>query len=221
MQPILGSPELKSRKGEAISTELGYLWANLLQRGGVENHRSIGFCAIGEQEGANTLAANLALFLGSRGSKVVLVEASLRSPAMAGIFQTTDSPGLAHVLLEEAQLGDVVRQQVAPGVDLIPAGKTSDPFWSFTKDGLRRSMKSLLSDYDFCIVDVPSLNRAPEAGLVVRELSAVVLVVEANRHKADVVRRNVAHLRSLGTPFLGVVMTELVHEIPRPVARLI
>lgn len=220
MAPILGSPELKSRKGEAISTELGYLWANLLQRGCVDNHKSIGFCAIGENEGANILAANLALFIGCRGNRVALVEASLRAPSMAAIFETTETPGLADVLFEGAQVRDVVRSQVAPGVDLIPAGKVGDPFWNFTKDGFQRSMKTLLADYDLCFVDVPVLNRAPEAGLVVRSLSAVVLVVQANRHHADVVRRNVDQLRSLGTPFLGVVMTDLVHEIPRPVARL-
>jgi Mrp family chromosome partitioning ATPase len=67
---------------------------------------------------------------------------------------------------------------------------------------------------------MPSLNRAPEAALVVRALDAVVLVVQANRHAQDVVRRNVAQLRSLGTPFLGAVLTDVVYDLPTPIARL-
>lgn len=220
MKQILGSPEIKSRRSETIATELGYLWANLLQRGCLESHRCIGLCAIGDNEGANTLAVNLALFLGGKGKKVALVEASLRAPAMADIFQTTNTPGLADVLQQTAELPDVFRLQVAPGIDLIPAGETQDPFWNFTTAGFGDVTRDLLAGHDLCIVDVPALNHAPEASLVVRSLSAIILVLEANRHSAEVVRRNIEWLRSLGTPFLGVVMTELVHEIPRPVARL-
>ena len=79
----------------------------------------------------------------------------------------------------------------------------------------------MLQDRELCLVDVPSLNRAPEASFVVRALDAVVLVVEANRHPADVVRRNLTYLRSLGTPVLGALLNELVHEVPRFVQRLL
>jgi Mrp family chromosome partitioning ATPase len=48
----------------------------------------------------------------------------------------------------------------------------------------------------------------------------VILVVEANRHHKDVVQRNVTYLRSLGTPVLGAVVNDLVHEIPTVVQKL-
>lgn len=211
----------KSRRSEVIATELGYLWSNLLQRGVLETHRSIGFCAIGEQEGTNTLAANLALFLGSKGKRIALVEAAIRSQAMAEIFQATPDPGLAELLTRRAALGDSLRKQVAPGVDLVPSGSPADPYWAFTGDAFGELLGQLIQDHDLCIVDVPGLNRAPEASLVVRALDAVVLVVEANRHRADVVERNIAYLRSLGTPVIGSVVNELVHDIPTIVERLV
>lgn len=220
MELLSGNLDRNSRRTEIITTELGYLWANLLQRGFLERHRGIGFCAIGDNEGASNLAANLALYVGGKGKKVAVVEASLRAPSLARVFQTTGSPGLAEFLQGKADLRDVTRLQVAPGVDLVPAGETVDPFWCFTSDQFRRVSKELLVERDLVLFDVPSLNRAPEASLVVRSIPSVVLVLEANRHRAAVVRRNVAYLRSLGTPFLGVVFTGLVHEIPRPVASL-
>lgn len=221
MGAILGSPDLKnSRKAEIIATELGYLWANLLQRGCLDSHRSLGFCAIGDDEGANTLTANLALYLGGKGMRIALIECTLRAPAMAGIFMTTGSPGLSDHLQGNVELRDVLRPQVAPGVDLVPGGETADAFWAFTSERFQGVARQLLTDHDLCLIDVPALNRAPEASLVIRSLSAVVLVVEANRHRAEVVGRNVAYLRSLGTPFLGAVISDLVHEIPRPFARL-
>ncbi|MCR9246263.1 MAG: CpsD/CapB family tyrosine-protein kinase [bacterium] len=211
----------KSRRSEVIATELGYLWSNLLQRGVLETHRSVGFVAIGEGEGSNTLAANLALFLGSKGKNIALVEAALRNKdTLADIFHATPEPGLAEALSDRASLRDAIRLEVAPGVNLLPAGKPLDPFWAFTGEVFRDSLKQLLSDHDLCIVDVPGLNRAPEASLVVRSLDAVVLVVEANRHRADVVQRNIGYLRSLGTPVIGSVVNELVHDVPTIVEKL-
>ena len=48
-----------------------------------------------------------------------------------------------------------------------------------------------------------------------------MLVVEANRHRADVIKRNVSYLRSLGTPVLGSVMNELAHEVPTMIEKLL
>lgn len=211
----------KSRRSEVIATELGYLWSNLLSRGVGSTHRSIGLCAIGDDEGSNTLAANLALFLGSKGQRVALVEASLRRQAMAGVFQVTPSPGLAELLAGKAAIRDVVRMQVTAGVDLVPAGEALDPFWGFTDGRFRGILGQLLEDRDICLVDVPGLNRSPEASLVIRALDAVVLVVEANRHRDEVVRRNLDFLRSLGTPVLGSVANDIVHEIPILVQKLL
>ncbi|MGK0522010.1 MAG: Mrp family chromosome partitioning ATPase, partial [Planctomycetota bacterium] len=52
-------------------------------------------------------------------------------------------------------------------------------------------------------------------------LDAVVLVVEANRHRMDVVQRNLKMLRSLGTPVLGSVVNELIHEVPTLVGKMV
>jgi Mrp family chromosome partitioning ATPase len=216
---LLAGREGGTRKAEVMATELGYLWANLLQRGAIENHRTIGFCAIADDEGANSVAANLAVFLGAKGKRCQLVEATLRKPVLAAMFQTSHSPGLADWLGGRAVVADIVRYQVAPGVDLVPGGESADPFWGFTTDRFGRLLKELLTNHELCLVDVPALNRAPEASLVVRSLDAVVLVVEANRHRAEVVQRNVASLRALGTPFLGVVLGELVHEVPTLLSR--
>ncbi|HEB51906.1 MAG TPA: hypothetical protein ENI87_01495 [bacterium] len=221
MRNLLKKSDTKSLRAEAIATELGYLWSNLLQRGATEVHRSIGFVAIGDDEGSNTLTANLALFLGSKGLRVALVEASLRGGAFASVFQATATPGLAEVLAGDAVLRDALRRQVAPGVDLVPAGEAKDPFWAFAGDGMRKVVQKAGADRDLVLVDVPSLNRAPEAGFVVGSLDAVVLVVEANRHHADVVRRNLRILRSLGTPVLGTVASELAHEVPTLISKLV
>jgi len=221
MRNLIKKTDTKSRRAEVIATELGYLWTSLLQRGVGDTHRSVGFCAIGDDEGSNTLAANLALFLGSKGMRVGLIEAALRSRALASVFQATPMPGLAEILTGQAVLRDALRQEVAAGVDLLPAGETPDPFWAFTGDNLKQVITDVATDRDLCLVDVPSLNQAPEASFVVRSLDAVVLVVEANRHQNDVVTRNLKTLRALGTPVLGSVVNELVHEVPTFVGKMV
>tara|TARA_R110002094_G_scaffold174872_1_gene155531 strand:- start:311 stop:976 length:666 start_codon:yes stop_codon:yes gene_type:complete len=221
MRNLIKKADTKSRRAEVIATELGYLWTSLLQRGVGDTHRSVGFCAIGDDEGSNTLCANLALFLGSKGMRIALVEAALRTHALAEVFQATPMPGLAEILTGQAVLRDAMRQEVAAGVDLLPAGETPDPFWAFTGDNLREVITEVATGRNLCLVDVPSLNQAPEASFVVRSLDAVVLVVEANRHRTDVVQRNLKMLRSLGTPVLGSVVNELIHEVPTRVSKMV
>src|SRR5207249_9372838 len=98
MKSVLARTAGTGLESAVIATELGYLWSNLLQRGALESHRSIGFCAIGDDEGGNGLVASLARWLGGRGKKVALVEATLRTPALSVLFEVAGSPGLADVL---------------------------------------------------------------------------------------------------------------------------
>jgi Mrp family chromosome partitioning ATPase len=221
MATVIQKQDPSSRRSELVATELGHLWSSLMQRGVGDVHRTIGFCAIGDDEGSNTLAANLALFLGAKGRRIALIEATLRHQALAGVFQATAAPGLAELLTGRATLPDALRVQVATGVDLLPGGETNDPYWAFAGDRMRTVLGQVLAEHDLCLVDVPGLNRAPEASSVVRALDAIVLVVEANRHRAAVIRRNLTYLRSLGTPVLGSVVNELVHEVPTLVQKLL
>lgn len=89
-------------------------------------------------------------------------------------------------------------------MDLLPAGETFDPFWAFVGDNLRQVIIDVSKDRELCLVDVPSLNQAPEASFVV-----------------PVVQRNLKMLRSLGTPVLGSVVNELVREVPSFVGKMV
>lgn len=220
MRPKKVGKESGSLKQEVLATELGYLWVGLRHRGVLDPYRRIGFCSIGDDEGSSTLTANLALFVGARGVKVAIVEATLRVPAMTRMFDVSPDPGLAALLAGGAGLRDVLRMAVAPGVDLVPAGTGTDPFWAFATDRFGQILQDLLADHELCLVGVPGLEKVPEARLVLDALDAVVLVVEASRHRADTVRRAISHLRSIGVPFLGAVLSDLVHDVPASLAFL-
>jgi hypothetical protein len=209
----------KSRRARAVTAEIGRLWTNLLQHGALRLSRAIGFCAIGERERERELAANLATFLGGRGMRVALVEASLRDPMFAKLFGVPAAPGLDALLNGNVGLVSAIRRNVSLGVDLVPGATASEPFWGFTNERFRSLLQELLKDHDLALVTVPVLAQAPEAALVVRALDGVVLATAANRHRADVLRRHVGVLRGFGTPLLGAVLTDVVHDLPAPLAR--
>lgn len=209
----------KSRRARAVTSEIGHLWANLLQRGALRTSRTMGFCAIGEGEREGEVAANLATFLGGRGMRVALVEASLRDPILAKVFGVPAAPGLDALLSGTVGLVGSLRRNVAPGVDLVPGTTAAEPFWGFTNERFRSCLQELLKDHDLCLVSVPVLVHAPEAALVIRALDGLVLATAANRHRTEIVRRHIAFLRALGTPLLGAVLTDVVHDLPAPLAR--
>ena len=111
----------KGRRSKIIATELGYLWSNMLQRGVLETHRTIGFCAIGEGEGSNTMAANMALFLGSKGNRVVLVPRTRMSGrvqvSVAGELRSTHGTSLGEAWASQLDL-----PEAEPGLRFVGQG---------------------------------------------------------------------------------------------------
>jgi len=154
-------------------------------------------------------------------TKEIVMRAVDAVPTKHAVACRRIDPWLAEVLSGQDVLRDAMRQEVAVGVDLLPAGESADPLWTFTGDKLRQVISDAVSGRDLRQVDVPRLNQAPEASFVVRSLDAVVLVVEANRHRADVVARNLKLLRSLGPLVLGSVVNELIHEVPSFVGKMV
>ena len=63
-------------------------------------------------EGRTSTAVNLAIAISHTGQQVLLVDADLRRPAVAGLLGIDDSPGLSTVLADDANLDDVTQTWV-------------------------------------------------------------------------------------------------------------
>ena len=87
-------------------------------------------------EGATTTSAILASTLARSGhSRILLIDANLRTPALGGVFDDADHPeGLSDVVAADVPVESVIYQTNFPNLFLLPVGK-SHPAPSYLFDG--------------------------------------------------------------------------------------
>lgn len=139
-------------------------------------------------EGKTLTASNLAMTLSeSYRDRVLLIDADLRRPALADVFQLKAAAGLIEGLQGDAKL---VLRQVSETLSVLPAGRpTSDPMAALTSPRMRQLVNEAKESFDWVILDTPPLMLLPDAHLLSSLVDGAVLVVRANSTPFELVKR--------------------------------
>lgn len=164
--------------------------------------------SIGPEEGKTTVTANLAVALAQAGRRVLLVDADMRRPRLAEIFQVSaEGPGLAQVLGEGCSLDGAVRPTVIEHLSMLPCTTIPEnPSELLATDRLPALIASLKERYDFVLFDSPPMLPVSDATILASHLDAVVMVVRAGRTPRAPLRRAIATLTEMHAHVLGGVL---------------
>lgn len=139
---------------------------------------SLGVTSPNVGEGKTTTACNLAAAL-SIGSnrKTVIIDLNVNKPRIHEIFGTVLGPGLSDALLGKEIY---VTQTQIENLFVIPAGKTSiiptNKLANFNK-----VVHSLLKEFEFVIVDMPSLATKNFPTIIANQLNGLIVVAEVRK----------------------------------------
>ena len=176
-------------------------------------------------EGGTTTAAILAsTFARSKNSKTLLIDANCRTPALDDVFQGQNGvAGLSDLILSEAaSLEKSIYQTNFPNLFVLPCGRhVSSPSYIFDGESMNDLLTILRERFDFIIFDASPLDAYSESFFLAPKVDGVVLVVEAERTKMEVVRRIKKELESAGANFLGVVLNKKKKYIPKFLERFL
>lgn len=170
-------------------------------------------------EGGTTTAAILASTLArSVNSKILLVDANLRTPALDEVFdqgQGYKLLGLSDKILFEAPLDQTIYQTDIPNLFFMPCGKAvTSPSYVFDNEPIGAMLAALREQFDFVIFDGSPLRDYSESCFLAEKMDGVILVVEAERTKTEVVQKIRKDLESTGVNILGVVLNKKKNYIP-------
>jgi len=109
-------------------------------------------------EGGTTTAAILASTLARSGNtKILLVDANLRTPALDEVFEPGQGSkllGLSDKVLSEAALDQTIYQTDIPNLFFMPCGKAvASPSYMFDSEPISAMVSALREKFDFIIFD--------------------------------------------------------------------
>jgi capsular exopolysaccharide synthesis family protein len=167
---------------------------------------TIAFTSARYGAGKTTVAILLAKSLVLAGKKVLLVEANIKSPAIAEYFGVPKGPGLMGFLNHSQTQNQVVKTD-HPLLDLLPAGSapakaSTDLFADGTLAGLLRQWKE---PYDFILVDAPPILSAAEGAMVAQLTDATVLAVRRYHCRREDLAGALENLEACGAAIVGLV----------------
>lgn len=155
-----------------------------------------------------TVAASLAVTLAQSGRRVVLVDANLREPAQAGLFDLPDAAGLSTLLFSTGRAaGSVLRETAVRGLRVVTAGPLPPDAATFLREhSTRERLAELYALSDVVIVDAPPISAGPDAFLIGLDTDATVLVVQARHALAAETSTAASALAACGIRAIGTVL---------------
>ncbi|WP_433380713.1 protein kinase [Actinoplanes sp. CA-142083] len=167
------------------------------------------------KEGTTAVACGLAIAMAETGSRVVLVDANLRTPGVGRYLALDAGPGLADVLAGRASVREVLRDSLDGRLTVVPCGMpAADPGELLASPRLGAAVRALTETFDVVLVDAPPLHGVADGVVLSKVTDSSLLVVRANRTPVADVQRSKDLLERVGAKLAGAVLNALPRKLP-------
>ncbi len=177
----------------------------------------IGITSCNKGEGVTTVAMNFAITLARHGDgRILLVDANVESPEIHKVLKIDRTPGLEEVLWEGENFATAIQTTAEPNLWVLPAGKKSKRTPHIFEMGeFKELLKFVKEAYTFVIFDVPSMRAGNFAGQLGASIDGIMIIVEAEITRYQVVRTTKSQLEHFNANILGVVLNKRQFHVPR------
>jgi len=218
--PVLGTvhtdPRLRRRPlavrddpSGPTAEELRTLRTNVQSVGFEGGARSLVVTSPLESAEKSAVVANLALSLADAGSNVIVVDADLRTPRLATLFDVARSGGLSEVLTRRSSLDDAIRS-AGPRLAVLSAGAAvPNPSELLGSAEMASVTAALASRFDYVLIDAAPVLPVTDAAVLSRLAGATVLEVGAGRVRDDEIAAALESLDDAGGATIGAVLTSV------------
>jgi capsular exopolysaccharide synthesis family protein len=162
-------------------------------------------------DGKSTTAINLALAMAERSPRVLLIDADLRQPSVAGICDIPGEVGLTTILVGAVSPEDAITVW-ANGLHVLPSGTVPpNPGQLLGSETMSDLLKTLASSYDFIVLDSPPLLPATDALALAHIADGAIVVTRYKSTRRTQLAATVESLEAVNARVLGMVLNQ-VHE---------
>lgn len=204
---------LPAREAEAFQI----LRANLHYLNTDQELRSVVVTSAGVGDGKSTVSLNLAKADAIVGKKVLLVEADIRRPQLAGLLGLRADRGLTTFLSDPSKALSEVTHRVPVGpssdgqgspttLDVVVAGPVPDnPSALIDSDRMRALIRQAERTYDFVVLDTAPASMVADPISLMSEVTAVVIVGRVGKITSAEANSLREQLERINAPGFGLV----------------
>lgn len=173
--------------------------------------------------GGSTVTFNLAITLGMDLSekRLLLVDANLEHPSLDKAFNISPSPGLKDHIFEGRSLQTVLQEGPLPNLDLLSVGKSSQLISPFDTEEFSEFIEDVKTIYDVVLFDSAPALHSSQTRLISAKADGVIIVVEANSTRWEVVSELKRQLEIESARIVGSFLNKRIFVIPKWVYRFI
>jgi capsular exopolysaccharide synthesis family protein len=183
--------------------------------------RSIAVMGCRSGSGATTTATLMASTLASsKHSRVLLVDANLRTPSLDLVFGVANNAGLTDVLSDDKPADACIQATGQANLSLLTTGGIpAHPATVFERTVLQRFCERMTSNFDFVIFDTAPVLQFPGTCALAPAVDGVLLVLQADQTSVDDGRRAKAELDRVNACLIGAVLNRREDYTPSVLRR--
>lgn len=167
-------------------------------------------------EGKSCVAGLTAITFALNGSRVLLIDADLRRPAIHLRFRMGKGLGLSSVLSGKATYQEAIAAwPELPNLHILPSGPVPPlPSELLSSKQMEDLLAQIRGNYDFIIIDTPPVLAVTDAAILGRLADASILIIRYAAAQKKVVRRCIDLLDRSGAHLLGVAVNVVDFTAP-------
>ena len=162
-------------------------------------------------EGKTSISSNLAIAAARLGLRVVLVDADLRNPRLAGIFGLPSSSGLSNLLVSEDESAKAYLMDVGvEGLAVLPAGTPPPNPAELTGSGrMQTVLEEVALGTDLVILDSAPVLPVADTVALLPMVDLVVMVCRSRLSQRRSLRAAVNRIEQVGVRVAGLILNDV------------
>lgn len=149
-----------------------------------KEHLIISISSSAVHEGKSFVSANVAVSIANLKRSVLLIDCDLRRPSQNAYFEVAPQHGLVDLLNMEKTMDEVLINDVAPGLDYIPAGFCREnPTEYISSEKFKALISFLKPQYDYIVIDTPPVFAAVDSAIIASYSDIPILIANFRETK--------------------------------------
>jgi capsular exopolysaccharide synthesis family protein len=199
------------------------LRSNLFGPADKETLRTVMVVAGAHGEGATTTSSILSTLLAKSGvGDVVLIDANLRTPALAELFDLPDTTrGLTDLITNGFPPRDLVQPTAVPHLFVVPAGRPLPSPSMVYQDPIQKLLADIRGDFRYVLVDCSPVIDYSDASFLAPRVDGIVMVLRAEVTRIEDAVKMKRQLEWAGGQVIGTVLNGKKNYIPMLLQRFL